>query len=172
MKVRVVTTLSFNTRIVAPPELRQVENCIELLEHLPAIGWHEEKPVCRIALSSGGSPGSDIQEGELPTFSYSKANFAKNLKIVLLEIPARIAVDRLVATGGSWIARELLAQNLVDEIEVTLHPAILSSSEAPTLLQLDSELVPEFLPSSTRFKLAINTQLSTTFPQLLYLRER
>ena len=69
-----------------------------------------------------------------------------NLPAMLATLRAEYRVKRLVCEGGPRLFRALLAENLVDEIHLTLAPKIFGGRAAPTLTGLPGD----FLPRSTR----------------------
>ena len=71
---------------------------------------------------------------------------AVNLPAMLATLRAEYRVKRLVCEGGPRLFRAMLAENLVDEIHLTLAPRIFGGRAAPTLTGLPGN----FLPHSTR----------------------
>ena len=71
---------------------------------------------------------------------------AVNLPALLATLRAEYRVKRLVCEGGPRLFRALLAENLVDEIHLTLAPRLFGGLRAPTLTGLPGA----FLPRSTR----------------------
>ena len=71
---------------------------------------------------------------------------AVNLRSLLATLREDYRVKRLVCEGGPRLFRSLLAENLVDEIHLTLAPRIFGGLGAPTLTGLPAN----FLPHSTR----------------------
>ena len=69
-----------------------------------------------------------------------------NLPALLATLRAEYRVKRLVCEGGPRLFRALLAENLVDEIHLTLAPRLFGGLRAPTLTGLPGA----FLPRSTR----------------------
>ncbi len=69
-----------------------------------------------------------------------------NLAAMLATLRAEYRVKRLVCEGGPRLFRAMLAENLVDEIHLTLAPRIFGGREAPTL----TGIAGDFLPKSTR----------------------
>ena len=69
-----------------------------------------------------------------------------NLPAMLGTLRAEYRVKRLVCEGGPRLFRAMLAENLVDEIHLTLAPRIFGGRAAPTLTGLPGD----FLPHSTR----------------------
>ena len=69
-----------------------------------------------------------------------------NLPAMLATLRAEYRVKRLVCEGGPRLFRAMLAENLVDEIHLTLAPRIFGGRAAPTLTGLPGN----FLPHSTR----------------------
>ena len=69
-----------------------------------------------------------------------------HLPAMLATLRTDYRVKRLVCEGGPRLLRALLAENLVDEIHLTLAPRIFGGLGAPTLTGLPGN----FLPSSTR----------------------
>lgn len=69
-----------------------------------------------------------------------------NLRSLLATLREDYRVKRLVCEGGPRLFRSLLAENLVDEIHLTLAPRIFGGLGAPTLTGLPAN----FLPHSTR----------------------
>jgi riboflavin-specific deaminase-like protein len=72
-----------------------------------------------------------------------------NLAAMLATLRAEYAVKRLVCEGGSRVFRALLAEELVDELHLTLAPRIFGGHAAPTLTGISEQ----FLPSSTGLRL-------------------
>ena len=71
---------------------------------------------------------------------------AINLRAMLATLRAEYRVRRVVCEGGPRLFRALLAEQLVDEIHLTLSPRIFGGRGAPTLTGLPGD----FLPHSTR----------------------
>ena len=69
-----------------------------------------------------------------------------NLPAMLATLRAGYRVKRLVCEGGPRLFRAMLAENLVDEIHLTLAPRFFGGRAAPTLTGLPGG----FLPRSTR----------------------
>lgn len=72
-----------------------------------------------------------------------------NLVAVLATLREDYGVKRVVCEGGGALLRSLLAEDLVDELNVTLCPRIFGGIGAPTL----TGVAGEFLPRATRLRL-------------------
>jgi riboflavin-specific deaminase-like protein len=70
-----------------------------------------------------------------------------DLKNMLLHLRTHYKVKRLVCEGGPSLFRSLLADNLVDEINLTLCPLIFGGSSAPTLTGLPDGFLPRTVSS-------------------------
>jgi 5-amino-6-(5-phosphoribosylamino)uracil reductase len=67
---------------------------------------------------------------------------AVNLQKMLTHLRSHYRVKRLVCEGGAEVFRSFLALDLVDEICVTLCPAIFGGEKAPTLTGLPGAFLP------------------------------
>jgi riboflavin-specific deaminase-like protein len=72
-----------------------------------------------------------------------------NLAEMLRTLRAKHGVRRLVCEGGAQVLRSLLAEQLVDELHVTICPRIFGGSKAPTL----TGIAGEYLPTSIQLEL-------------------
>jgi len=73
-----------------------------------------------------------------------------NLALALAILRVEYGVKRLVCEGGGTLLRSLAAEDLLDEIYLTLCPFVFGGSGAPTL----TGVAGKFLPRSTRLRLA------------------
>lgn len=69
------------------------------------------------------------------------------LKKMLQHLHAHYEVERLVCEGGPSLFRSLLAEDLVDEINLTLCPLIFGGSGAPTLTGIPAKFLPRAIPA-------------------------
>ena len=69
-----------------------------------------------------------------------------DLKRMLLHLRAHYKVKRVVCEGGPSLFRSLLAENLVDEINLTLCPLIFGGERAPSLTGLPASFLPRTVP--------------------------
>jgi riboflavin-specific deaminase-like protein len=65
-----------------------------------------------------------------------------DLKKMLQHLRTHYKVKRIICEGGPSLFRALLAQNLVDEINLTLTPRIFGGNRAPTLTGLPGDFLP------------------------------
>ncbi len=71
------------------------------------------------------------------------AGDAVDLRAMLAELRKTYRVKKLVCEGGAEVFRSLLALDLVDEIYITLCPAIFGGEKAPTLTGLAGAFLPQ-----------------------------
>ena len=72
-----------------------------------------------------------------------------NLASALATLREDYGIKRLVCEGGGTLLRAMLAEDLVDELHVTLCPRIFGGVKAPTL----TGIAGDFLPRSTQLRL-------------------
>lgn len=65
-----------------------------------------------------------------------------NLAAMLATLRGEYRVKRLVCEGGPRLLRSLLAENLVDELHLTLAPKIFGGRKAPTLTGVPGDFLP------------------------------
>ena len=104
------------------------------------------------------SPHCDLLLFDTPTVPLRKA---------LAMLRRDYAVKRLVCEGGGQLLRALAAEDLLDEIRLTIAPVIFGGSAAPSLTGLPSELLPE-----PRFFSLAKFEVSEGECALHYIRER
>ncbi len=68
---------------------------------------------------------------------------AVDLRAMLAHLRSHYGVKKLVCEGGAEVFRSFLALDLVDEIHVTLCPAIFGGEKAPTLTGLPGDFLPK-----------------------------
>jgi riboflavin-specific deaminase-like protein len=73
-----------------------------------------------------------------------------NLRAMLMTLSEDYGVKRVVCEGGGTLLHALLADDLVDELHVTMCPLVFGGRKAPTLTGAETP----FLPSSVPLKLA------------------
>jgi riboflavin-specific deaminase-like protein len=72
------------------------------------------------------------------------------LSAMLATLRADYGVKSLVCEGGGELLRSLAAENLIDEIHLTIAPVVFGGAKAPTLTGLPGD----FLPAPVDFRLA------------------
>lgn len=78
------------------------------------------------------------------------ASASVNLRSMLEELRITYKVKRVACEGGAALFRSLLAENLVDQLNLTVAPFLFGGSGAPTLTGLRKD----FLPATIRCQLA------------------
>ena len=68
-----------------------------------------------------------------------------DLRGMLQTLRSRYGVRRVICEGGPVLLRELLNENLVDELNITFCPRIFGGLEAPTLTAGPGEFLPQTL---------------------------
>lgn len=67
------------------------------------------------------------------------------LRAALAILRADYGVKSLVCEGGGELLRSLAAEDLIDEIHLTIAPVVFGGAQAPTLLGLPGEFLPALL---------------------------
>jgi riboflavin-specific deaminase-like protein len=77
-------------------------------------------------------------------------NRQSTLRELILYLRVEYAVKTLVCEGGPSLLKNLVEEDLVDELRVTIAPLIFGGVNAPTLLGLPGD----FLPNPVKFRIA------------------
>jgi len=108
------------------------------------------KRFSRIIIFSTVRMPARIQHALAPRAELRLADTGRvNLKEMINTLGREDGIERLHCEGGGTLLRSLLAEDLVDEIFLTLCPRIFGGAAAPTL----TGLAHEFLPHSVHFQI-------------------